>query len=1158
MARESIPMQPTSFHTAPSAAKAMSDAVVTGTYVELDGESYYEIRNSQQMPEFFMSIVGADDHWMFVSSRGALSAGRRNPDGAIFPYAADDQVSAMRRQAGPVTVVTLVDSNTTWQPFDDDNGACGQLEQSVFKSPMGNKVVFEERNAALGLTFRYRWTFSPRFGFIRDCVLTNTGDQARRIDLLDGLQNILPCGVGQEFWLRYSNLGNAYKKSELLEEFRMGIYYLSSIPTDRAEPSEGLRSTIVWHDGFDPDALLLSSAQLSSACCGGAVSTEHVIRGKAGAFLASKRAELAAGQSISWRQIADLNKDQTDVINHAAWLNSGADTWSAVDADISDGETALRRLIASSDGLQCGSNQNRVNRHFSNTLFNVMRGGVPLDNYQVEVRDFRQHVGIFNKAVASRHANLLSDLPDSISHELLNETLAATGDPDLIRLGLEYLPLAFSRRHGDPTRPWNRFSIELKTEDGSSNLNYQGNWRDIFQNWEALGIAYPDFLPAMICRFVNATTADGYNAYRITKDGLEWEAPEPDDPWSNIGYWCDHQIIYLLKLLEWNRRFHPESSRELLSEQVFVHAEVPYRIKGFEDIKADPQNTIDYDWDLSDRIESRVEETGSDGKLLRDQADQIHRVTLLEKLLTLSLAKVSNFVPDGGIWLNTQRPEWNDANNALVGNGLSMVTTSYLHRWFEFLADWIREDETTTYTLSKEVATTLKAIHGVMSSFSSQLSGGFSASDRAAMVEALSRAGEAFRDDLYANGPSGATEAIDQDTLLAFIEQSQSLMASAIRFNRREDGLYHSYNLLRWTEDGLDVDTLYEMLEGQVAVLSSGLLSGDEAVELLDALRQSALYRPDQDSYILYPNRELPSFLAKNQLTREQVSALPLLSKLLENGNSRIIKQDAEGGYHFNGDFRNAAELKAALSNLDASYRDLVSQDADGVAKLFVDVFEHRKFTGRSGTFFAYEGLGSIYWHMVSKLGLAVAENVDLVLATDPQSDSLTSLQAHLVAIRDGIGAEKAPDEYGAFPTDPYSHTPENAGVKQPGMTGQVKEDVLTRYMEVGVDIQNGSLAFNLNGFDQSECLASSSAFEYFDLNGMPSSIEVPGGGFGFTVCQVPVVYRPGERDEVLLHASDGSTTSQEGHQLDRETSRDIFRRSGRIAAIECSWKALN
>jgi hypothetical protein len=50
-------------------------------------------------------------------------------------------------------------------------------------------------------------------------------------------------------------------------------------------------------------------------------------------------------------------------------------------------------------------------------------------------------------------------------------------------------------------------------------------------------------------------------------------------------------------------------------------------------------------------------------------------------LLTLLLAKLVNFVPEGGIWMNTQRPEWNDANNALVGKGLSVVTLCYLRRY---------------------------------------------------------------------------------------------------------------------------------------------------------------------------------------------------------------------------------------------------------------------------------------------------------------------------------------------------------------------------------------------------------------------------------------------------------------------------------------------
>ena len=34
--------------------------------------------------------------------------------------------------------------------------------------------------------------------------------------------------------------------------------------------------------------------------------------------------------------------------------------------------------------------------------------------------------------------------------------------------------------------------------------------------------------------------------------------------------------------------------------------------------------------------------------------------------------------------MNTQRPEWNDANNALVGNGVSMVTLCYLRRFLVY------------------------------------------------------------------------------------------------------------------------------------------------------------------------------------------------------------------------------------------------------------------------------------------------------------------------------------------------------------------------------------------------------------------------------------------------------------------------------------------
>ncbi|MEC7978547.1 MAG: hypothetical protein VX189_06400 [Planctomycetota bacterium] len=1136
----------------------MSAASVHGRHVDMDGEPYYQIQNSQNLPDFFMSIVGSDDHWMFVSSRGALTAGRRNPDGALFPYAADDQISAKQSTTGPISIFRFNaggnSESTTWIPWLDSTGRNSGIARAVYKSPWGSKVLFEETHLASRLRFRYRWSFSPRFGFIRDCWLTNLSDEACNVTWLDGLQNLLPVGVGSEFWMRFSNLGNAYKKSELVEDSSLAMYYLSSIPSDRAEPSEGLQATVVWSQGLDATSTLLSSEQLQHFIEGSALTTETAIRGRAGAYLQEATRELTTGETCHWRQVMDLAKDQTDVMNLLSWLTSGVNQAQEVDEDVEKGEVALKRLIGSADGLQCGRNLNRVNRHFSNTLFNVMRGGIPLCNYQVSGRDIRKHISSFNASVASQHASLLGDLPERLSHLELNEKFQKTGDEDLRRLGAEYLPLAFSRRHGDPTRPWNHFSIDLRGDEGGFNLNYQGNWRDIFQNWEALGTSFPEFFPAMICRFVNATTADGYNAYRITKDGLEWEEPAPDDPWANIGYWCDHQIIYLLKLLEWNTKFHPKDSRDLLSEKFFVHAEVPYRIRDFEQILANPRETIDYDWPLAKRIQDRVASEGADGKLLHDPSGKIIHVTLVEKLLGLSLAKLSNFVPDGGVWLNTQRPEWNDANNALVGDGLSVVTTCYLHRWFEYLGRWIKSDSSEQFEVSREVLDFFHGVGRVISETRFDSKDPMTPTERSDVVRRLGQAGSDYRSQLYNQGMTGDTAMLGRDALCQFLNDAREMMESTIRSNRRSDGLYHAYNLLSWDNEGAKVETLYEMLEGQVAVLSSGLLSACEANQLLETMRKSPLFRQNQQSYMLYPDRQLPDFLSKNCLPQEDVDSSPLLRVLLENPDTGIVRQDVDGGVHFDGRFRNSSEVGAALEALDESLQPIVREHGAAVVQLFEQIFNHKEFTGRSGTFFAYEGLGSIYWHMVSKLGLAVSENLHAAIETGESDETVGGLKQHLKDIRLGIGAEKSPTDYGAFPSDPYSHTPENAGVKQPGMTGQVKEDVLARFMELGVQIEDGVVAFCLDGFDHDECVKHETAFEYFDLDGELQEVTVPEGGFGFTIFQVPTIYDSGDHDEVLLHMKDGATKRFEGHQLDAASSEWLFCRTGEVERIECRW----
>ena len=104
----------------------------------------------------------------------------------------------------------------------------------------------------------------------------------------------------------------------------------------------------------------------------------------------------------------------------------------------------------------------------------------------------------------------------------------------------------------------------------------------------------------------------------------------------------------------------------------------------------------------------------------------------------------------------------------------------------------------------------------------------------------------------------------------------------------------------------------------------------------------------------------------------------------------------------------------------------------------------------------------------------------------------LAGLAAAYDDIRQGLGFNKPPHVYGAFPTDPYSHTPSGQGAKQPGMTGQVKEEILTRLGELGVTIADGALAFRPTLLRAQEYTSQASAFHYVNIEGQAEAIELP------------------------------------------------------------------
>jgi len=1125
--------------------------------VERNGESWFKIPNHDTLRPFFMSIVSDSNHWLFISSNGGLTAGRKNAEHALFPYYSDDKITDMADMTGSKTIIQwrAEGQEKIWEPFSNLASDKYKLSRNLYKNHYGNKIMFEEVNHDLSLSFWYEWTSSNIYGFVRNAGIINHGKEKGHVKLLDGLQNILPYGVNSDLQKRQSNLVDAYKRSELVKESGIGIFALSAIIVDRAEPSEALKANVVWTTGIEVEKHLLSSFQLDRFRAGENLTEETDAKGERGAYFISAEAAIEAGSKQDWTMVANVNQSQADVVQLNREIVSNTNLREQVWKNVEEGTENLKAIAGAADGLEITSDSLHDTRHFANVLFNVMRGGIFDHNYQIEKRDFAAYLQKANKTVFEKHRSFIEGLSDQFDKSVLAERISESDDMDLIRLSVEYLPLRFSRRHGDPSRPWNKFSINTNSEiDGSKILDYEGNWRDIFQNWEALVHSYPDFIEGMIFKFLNASTFDGYNPYRVTKDGFDWEVSEPDDPWSYIGYWGDHQIIYLLKFLEFHRDYEPKGFSKLFEKNCFVYANVPYRIKPYQEIVKDPKDTIEFDEESDKAIRQNIAQKGADGGLRESRKESIHRVNFIEKILATVLAKVSNFIPEAGIWLNTQRPEWNDANNALVGNGVSMVTLYYLRRFLNFMKEVLPTVEAEDVEISEELATMFTNIFDILKAHSGALAEPIDNGIRKVITERLGDAGSSFREKIYNHGFSGDKNKVRVSVLSEFVEITLNYMEHSIKANRRDDNLYHAYNLMSFDESGITISYLDEMLEGQVAALSSGSLSASESLSVLDALRNSALYRKDQNSYILYPNKQLPGFLEKNKVSESSVKKSDLLQEMIADGNMQIIVKDIDGGFHFNGNFRNNSNLKEALDALEnTKYVALAKAERKLILAIYEEVFNHRAFTGRSGTFFGYEGLGSIYWHMVSKLHLAVCEICEQAYKEQVDPATQESLANHFDEVAKGIGLHKDPKLYGAFPTDPYSHTPWHRGAQQPGMTGQVKEDILVRFAELGVKLEDGILRFDPFLLKKEEFLSKSVNFEYSNLQQQLKEINLSDNSLGFTCCQVPVTYELSERPAIKVELEGGNTLELDGNELDSQTSEAIFLRKGKVKAIHVS-----
>ena len=163
-----------------------TEAPIEGGFTEIQGERFYKISNYDLMPDFFMTIVSDSDHWMFISSNGTLSAGRKDRNNALFPYYSVDKIEDFCGITGSKTILLVEKPGKTflWEPFSKELAGVYPTERNLYKSEYGNKIVYEEINHELEVAFQYAWrapacqgsimTLMCEFGFISSSKASGT------------------------------------------------------------------------------------------------------------------------------------------------------------------------------------------------------------------------------------------------------------------------------------------------------------------------------------------------------------------------------------------------------------------------------------------------------------------------------------------------------------------------------------------------------------------------------------------------------------------------------------------------------------------------------------------------------------------------------------------------------------------------------------------------------------------------------------------------------------------------------------------------------------------------------------------------------------------------------------------------------------------------
>lgn len=719
-------------------------------YLNSSGEFVIKNFNSAKpFANFFPGIAGkyGIPMWVFYVNRGQgiCSFGTRSKNSAIAEFFPANKSWQLVSTHGFRTFIKIYDGkkNIFYEPFQ--NGFVNlEFNLTNRMSVTSYDLRLEEENSSLGLEVGVEYFTIPQdsyAGLVRIVKLKNTGARTKRLQLLDGLPQIIPFGTSNLF---LKQLGRTIEAWMNIENLQKGVpfYKLNVDPVDRPEVihiKEGNFYLAYHHEKNQPRILRpvvdpgdIFGPVTDFSCPRNFLSAkdfhapdQRPIRNKTPCAFSSVNLELKKNEEKNLyfiigqsRNLQMLNASLAR-ITACGYIKTKKEENKAIIED-------LQRDIETRSGCR------EFDLYAKQTyLDNCIRGGYPL----VFPCDGKN-----------------------------------TGKNSVFYL--------YSRKHGDLERDYNRFQLQPAYFSQGN-----GNYRDMNQNRRMDVWFHPEIQDENLIAFTNLIQTDGFNPLvirgvkfiardipalqeflkrtvrekhvqgiislisKLFTPGelifyLEDNAISMDISWDEFltgiicnceriqeavhgeGFWTDHWH-YNLDLLESYLGVYPEKMREILFEKrEFIFYDNTEIVKSraekymlYHDSSVKQLQAVASDNEKKQMIENRAIAPHAVRK--KFGTGDIYRTTLANKFLCLLANKLASLDPFGaGVEMEANKPNWFDALNGLPALfGSSSCETLELKRLALTIKDALEKSGVKNISLSEEIKSFLCGLNALIEEY---------------------------------------------------------------------------------------------------------------------------------------------------------------------------------------------------------------------------------------------------------------------------------------------------------------------------------------------------------------------------------------------------------------------------------------------------------